>query len=450
MLVVLLLTFASRCESNTVDDPIAITRVTIIDVARARRLGPATLLVANGHISAIGSSNSFSVPKGVREFDGHGAYLVPGLIDAHVHLFNNSSHRPPNTWTFPLFVANGVTGVREMHASIEQLVQVSRWRKEILEGKLVAPRILGAGVAVAGSDADDVRWQVRHAVRSGATFIKVFSEIPSSSWQEAINEAHIQNVSIAGHDPVSIAAVAAAKTGQRTDEHLMQIYEACSGVEGQMLSARSSEDGLAATKLRDDQEREVLENFDSLRCASISSALARTGQIQVPTLVLSYNEAFPPRDFSSDARRSKLREDERQRWQAILGDTEERDSQLDILRWKTSCAIVRALNEADVPILAGTDTPMPLNYPGYSLHDEIELLANCGLTSAQALQAATTRPASLLGVAGQVGSIDVGKRADLVLLDADPLLDVRNLRRIRAVILGGALLDRSSLDAMLR
>jgi len=230
----------------------------------------------------------------------------------------------------------------------------------------------------------------------------------------------------------------------------MQAYEACSSVEDKVIALRVGLAGDAAVELRDQQEREVLEKFDRSTCVEKARVLAQTRQVEVPTLVLSRFEMVPASsDFSADPRWPLLRADEQVRWQRILGQRSADDAKLAAQRWKVSCDITRIMNSTGVALLAGTDTPMPLNYPGYSLHDELELLVECGLSTAQALQAATTRPAHVLNLADSSGTVEAGKRADLVLLDADPLLDIRSLLRIRAVVLAGRLLRREQLDAAL-
>jgi imidazolonepropionase-like amidohydrolase len=172
--------------------------------------------------------------------------------------------------------------------------------------------------------------------------------------------------------------------------------------------------------------------------------------VQVPTLVLTHAEAN--RDDASqtdDPRWRYLRPDERARWERIRVETASDDRASAQRRWRVTRAIASAFHRAHVPMLAGTDTPMPGIYPGFSLTEEIALLVEVGFTPREALRAATLAPAEFLGLSADTGSIAVGKRADLVMLDADPLRDIRNLRRIAAVVLDGRLLGRADLDALL-
>ncbi len=429
---------------------IAITNVTVIDTVAGERLGPRTVLVANGRVAAIDEPEEAKIPPAAVRLDGAGLYLIPGLVDMHVHLLNHASHRPPNEWAFPLFVANGVTAVREMRAEPADFPLLRRWRAEVASGKLIAPRILAAGVAVRESSEEEARQAVRRAGRAGADFIKVFSEVPAAHWRAILAEARTLGLPVSGHVPTQVSLLASARAGQRSDEHLMQAFEACSPMENEILAARQGLAGDALTKLCEAQEREALENFDPIICDRVATALTKAGQVQVPTLVLSHFQARDARsEFGRDPRWRYLREDEQERWERILKQETADDRALAEKRRIVSRNIVRAFHAAGVRILAGTDAPMPLVYPGFALHDELRLLVECGMTPAEALRAATIEPAKFLGLAETSGSIAVGKHADLVLLEADPLLDIGNLRRIRAVVLGGRLLTRDDLGLAL-
>ncbi|MEP6821986.1 MAG: amidohydrolase family protein [Chthoniobacterales bacterium] len=428
--------------------PLAIVNVGVIDTVARRLVTPCTVLIVDGRITAVGESFAVSIPDGAVEVDGRGRFLIPGLVDMHVHLFNNSSQRPPNEWAFPLCIANGVTGVREMRSVAAQIPIMARWRAEVERGELVAPRVLAAGIAVRGESVDEARRQVREAKSAGADFIKVFSDVPAMHWRAILDEARAGKLTVCGHTPAEVSALTAAKAGQRSNEHLMQLFEACSSMEGELLAARQGFKGASAEKIRETQEAQVLETFDQHACEKTAAALAKTDQFQVPTLVLPHSEANRVRPkFREDFRWQLLPSDEQERWTRILEQTEENNQARQ--RWEVARKIVAALHSAGVPILAGTDAPMPLVYPGDALHDELGLLVECGLSPAEALRAATLGPAEFLGIADTSGSIAVGKRADLILLDDNPLRDISNTRKIRAVVLSGRLIERPDLDALL-
>jgi imidazolonepropionase-like amidohydrolase len=429
---------------------IAIERVAVVDVARGAVGAPRTVLIAHGRIVAIEAPEAAAIPPDAVRVDGRGRYLIPGLVDMHVHLFNNASGRAPNDWAFPLFIANGVTAVRDTLTQPASMPTVERWRAEVASGERIAPRILAAGAAVRGDAEDTARRQVREISRAGGSFVKVFSETREPLWRAILDEARQRSLPVIGHVPAEIALLAAATAGQRTNEHLMQAYEACSADEARWLAPRRGLAGEEIARLRDAQERAVLESFDAGACERAAGALARTGQAQVPTLVLSYFEAHGDRlNYREDPRWFRLRPDEQARWQRILDTRTAEDRTLSALRWDVSRRIVAELHAARVPLLAGTDAPMPLVYPGYSLHDELARLVEAGLSPADALRAATLGPAELLGVGDDHGSVAVGKRADLVLLDADPLRDIGNARHVHAVVLDGRLLTRMDPDALL-
>jgi imidazolonepropionase-like amidohydrolase len=368
----------------------------------------------------------------------------------HVHLFNNASRRPPNDWSFPLFIANGVTAVREMNSNVASIAVVERWRKSFEEGELVAPRILAAGVSVRGSSPHDAAGLVDAAGDAGADFIKVFSDVPASHWHAIVDASRARSLPVAGHVPAGVSLLVAATAGQRSDEHLMQAYEACSSVEAQLLEERRALDGDALSARRDAGEARALGAFDRGTCRRVGKALAATGQAQVPTLVLAHEDSIRTGGSPSDDPRWRyLRADERARWTRLLARGTSQDAALAKQRWLVSRRIVSAFHRAGVPFLTGTDTPMPKVYPGFSLHEEMALLVGSGLTPRQALRSATLGPAEFLGIAAATGSVAVGKRADLVLLDADPTKNIHNTRRINAVLLDGRLLRRTTLDAML-
>lgn len=450
-LVQLAIFFIAPAIAHAAPPPLVIDDVTVVDVERGRSVPHATVVIDGGRIVAAGRSRRTraAVPDHAERVDGRGRYLIPGLVDLHVHLFNNATHRPPNTWAFGLFVANGVTGVREMLTTPDELAQVREWRVAVEAGDLVAPRVLAAGIPVRGESGDDARARVRAAKAAGADFIKVFSEVPDAQWRAILDEAHGLGLAVDGHVPATVDAIEAARAGQRTAEHLMQAFEACSGFGSAALDLRRRVGEGRAVELRDQQEARVLATYERDRCDRFAAALAATRQVQVPTLVLADAESRSRADFAADPLWPLLRSDEQARWRATLEARGDDDVALAISRRGIGCAIVRSMHAAGVRLLAGTDAPMPLVYPGDSLHRELELLVDCGLSTVEALRAATIGPARMLGLDAESGAIAPGRRADLVLLRADPLRDVRNLRRIDAVVLAGRLLTRSRLDAPL-
>jgi imidazolonepropionase-like amidohydrolase len=441
---------ACAIAATNASPAIAIADVSIVDVEHGRLADPATVLVVDGRIKAIGAPEKIAIPDGAERIDGHGRFLMPGLVDMHVHLFAIPSHRPPATWSFPLYVANGVTSVREMAAAPESIALVNQWRTDRASGALIVPRVAAAGVITAGPSPEEAVRQVDAAADAGADFIKVFSEIAESSWRAALDEARRRALPLMGHVPAGVSAVAAAKAGQRSEEHLMQVFEDCSTAGAAAIADRHGLAGAALVARRDADEPRVLGAYDEKTCETAAKALAATGTVEVPTLVLDEIESRPNyMAFPEDPRWRYLREDERARWlratKALPADHQVAAAR----RRAVARKIVAVLHRARVPIFAGTDSPMPNVYPGYALHDELEQLVASGLSPADALRSATIAPARFLPALRDSGVVAVGKRADLVLLEADPLADIGNTRRIDAVVLDGRLLRRADLDALL-
>lgn len=445
-----LLVTASRAETPPARSAVAIVGVSVIDVEHGRSVGPRTVVVADGRIVAVTLPRDAVIPESARRVSGRGRFLIPGLVDMHVHLFNRISKRAPNAWAFPLFIANGVTGVREMNADAGSMAQVRDWRRRMHAGELLAPHILAVGIAVSGTSPDDAAHQTRAAAAAGADFIKVFSGVPAANWHSIVTAARTASLRVAGHVPAGVSLLAASAAGQHTNEHLTQAVEACSSREAPLLHAREHLAADALTAVRDRQEQAALADYDATLCATVAAELARDGQAQVPTQILAYTESRAlPAEPDEDPRWRYLRSDERARWLRILAGRPTRPDAPAGARWQAARRIVGQFHRAGVPILAGTDAPMPLVYPGFSLHEELALLVDSGLSPREALRAATFTPAAVLGVPSSSGSVAVGKRADLVLLDGDPTKDIRNTRRIRAVLIDGRLLLRADLDAAL-
>lgn len=269
---------------------IAIERVAVVDVARGEIVSPRTVLIVDGRITAIGEPDTIEIPPAAVRVDARDRYLMPGLVDMHVHLFNNASRRAPNEWAFPLFVANGVTGVREMGAEPASMAIVDHWRTKVAGGELVAPRVLAAGAAMRAEPVEATRGQVREAKAAGVDFIKIFSHVREAQWRTILEEASALNMPVCGHIPGEVSLLETGNAGQRSNEHLTQIYEACSAREKQFLGPRKGLEGREIVRLRDAQEPEVLESFDQRVCDRTAAALAKTDQVQVPTLVLSHFE----------------------------------------------------------------------------------------------------------------------------------------------------------------
>jgi imidazolonepropionase-like amidohydrolase len=429
----------------------AITNVTVIDATGAAARPGMTVIVRGDRIAALDPSRQLPVPPGASVLDGTGKFLIPGLWDMHIHTYD------PN-W-LALFLANGVTGVRVMKGEPIH----HRWRQDIQQGTLLGPRmVIGSNLidgpepiwkgSVAVSDEADARAAVRQARNESADFVKVYSLLPRSAFFALVDEARKQAIPFAGHVPESLTPAEASDAGMRSVEHLTGITEATS-----TRAAEISAELRRLGRTPDDASRrraltvQAAQSYSPELAEALFARFARNRTWQAPTLTVlrSLSRIGEPR-ADEDERLRYVAPELARSWQRNLQtprSPQELTGQQQVFRHHLQ--IIGDMHRAGVRLLAGTDALNPFCFPGFSLHDELELLVTAGLSPMQALQAATRNPAEYLDEEGQAGTIVRGKRADLVLLDADPLADIRNTRRINAVIAAGALLSRNRLDALL-
>jgi imidazolonepropionase-like amidohydrolase len=387
--------------------------------------------------------------------NANGKYLIPGLWDMHAH----SAGGPAAPWNenviYPLYVANGITGIRDMGGDLKLLQDR---RQKIQHGELVGPEIVFAGpFLVAGpADAssrgvhstDEARQVVGELKTTGVDFIKVLSDLPRETYLALATECRQQKIALAGHVPDSLSAEEAANAGQKSIEHLSGIALACSPREDELrrkkMDALARNDGAAYSAA----SREAESTYDATKAARLFAQFRETGTWQVPTLV--WWQTQTALDNPALTKSNVLRYAPawaRQQWEAQAPTPP-----AVIAGFKTSfqhdLALVHVMREAGVQFLSGTDSPDPFLLPGWSLHSELELLVRAGFTPLDALRTATVNVGTFLG-RQDAGTIDAKHPANLVLLEANPLDDIRNTRKIAAVILRGHYYSRSDLDKML-
>jgi imidazolonepropionase-like amidohydrolase len=432
---------------------LAITGVTVIDPSGEPARSDMTVVVTGDRITAVGKSGETGVPEGARVVDGKGKYLIPGLWDMHVHTASPSF--------LPLYLANGVTGIRDMHALDPDAIL--GLRKQVQEGKQAGPRVVAAGPLVDGpkpfvpgslvaSEAAEGREAVRKIKSMGADFVKVYTKLPREAYLAIADEAKKQGLPFAGHVPESVSAAEASDLGQKSIEHLAGVEVACSDREDELrreaVEGLAKADNQAAWDLLGRIGARAVDSFSDKKAQALYARFVRNGTWQVPTLTVPRSmSSLDDAKFVADPRVKYMPPSIRSYWSLKLSP----DAAARLKRWYKRCTWqVRAMHRAGVPFLAGTDASNPYIFPGFSLHDELALLvAEGGFTPLEALQAATRDPARFLGRERDLGTIEPGKLADLVLLDADPLADIHNTTKIAAVVANGRLLPRRELDQML-
>jgi imidazolonepropionase-like amidohydrolase len=449
--------------------PVALMHVTVIEVTGAPSKSDMTVIVEGERIAAIRKTGKVGLPRNAQVVDASGKFLIPGLWDMHTHTL-----REERVATFfPLFIVNGVTAVRDMGMPLKNLELLKQWRKEIQEGTRTGPRIVASGATLGGARPQltftvateaEARQAVVTLKQKGADFIKVYSLLSRPLFFAVADEAKKQGLTFVGHVPVSVTATEASDAGQKSMEHLYGILESCSGNEAEVRkeveeAAKNPDtwsawgavvrttDGLYAQQARE-------KTYSKEKCEALFARFVRNGTWQCPTLVMRRALALREDDaFRKDARLRYIPQSEVKGW---TGQSDSRNVNLAAeeianrkIRLEKETELVGEMHRAGVRILAGTDLGNPYVYPGSSLHDELELLVQAGLTPLEALQTATINPAKFFGKEKELGTIEKGKLADCVLLDANPLEDINNTRKISAVVLNGRLLDRAALDKLM-
>jgi len=437
------------------DKFLVLTHVTIIDGTGTPEQPNKTVLIKNDSIVNIDQANKIPVPDGAQVIDGTGKFLIPGLWDMHVHWFDEDY--------LGLFIANGVTGVRIMWGEPFH----HKWQKKIRRGKLIGPRMLIGSELIDGvppvfdeatssavSNASDARRIVDAEVANHADFIKVYNRLTHDEYMAIAEESKKKNIDFEGHVPFSVSIVEASRAGQKSVEHLSGVLLACSTKEEQlrkqMLNAKEA-DWMANIA----QAKILLDTYDEKKASAVFSILLTNGTWQCPTLTVlrSYAYLNDP-NFRNDSRVQYMPSWIGDFWNPenmkfYTSRTDDDDKNLKSLFAK-QMEIVGAMNRMGIRLIAGSDVGNPYCFPGFSLHDELSLLVQAGLSPMQALQAATRNAAEFSGKLTSLGTIENGKLADLVLLDADPLTDINNTKSISAVIYGGRIFEHTQLEAMLQ
>lgn len=382
----------------------AIEHVTVIDVAAGSRSMDQTVVVTGNRIAAVGSAGSITIPAGAQVIDGRGKFLLPGIWDMHVHILYALPAR-----TLPFFAARGVSGVREMGGPIEKLSEA----RKLIDDGIVAPRFVAPGPLLVGaplrsdfvpntgiviSSPEEGRQVVNRLIAQRVDFIKLQSQMPREIAIAMADEAKRWHIPFVGHLPLRMTMTEASDLGFHSIEHMAALAPSC--VADPAALRRPAPNTPSPTEPI---------AIDRAKCEETARHLARNGTWFCPMI------GAPGR-----------------------GDPRTRAFNL---------AILQIAFKAGVRILAGTDAPGVTFWKGdYSVagrivQDEMAGLVEAGMTPQQALQTATVNPAIFLNMADQLGSVEAGKLADLLLLDADPLLDIANTKRVNSVVINGRLLD---------
>lgn len=439
------LVFLASCSKGVHHD-LLIADVNIVDVKTGEILNNRWVAIDADTISAVYEESI--KPSGTTVvIDGSGKFLIPGLWDMHTHY--NMIYEE----TTDLQIAHGITGVREMWGV---MALVNEIRNRTQSGEIDAPDMYTAGVIIDGepeywpgsrgvAKPGDAEQVVEGQVERGVDFIKVYSNLTPEAFRAIADKAREKGVPFAGHVPQSVSIYEAIAAGMASSEHLYGIAEATSADLNKVYSQKSAEAYMEA----------FFETFDQKKLDSVAMAIAESQMWLCPTLITTQGYAHM-RDSASihSPRLEYVTENLKAAWlpgeSFMMKDADDDLFNFFLKEEKFGLMVMPTLIEKKVKFLAGSDFPNPFCYPGFSLHDELALFVDTGMTELQSLQTATLNPALFMGREEELGSVQEGKRASLVLLNGNPLEDISNTREIEAVILRGTYFDRQSLDEKLQ
>src|ERR1041385_7710474 len=445
---------------------LALTHVTIINPAETYPHADTTVLIADDRIVEVGGSKNVKIPRGALIVEASRKFLIPALWDMHVHTENAGRD-------FPMFVANGVLGVRNMAGVAKD---VFRWREETASGKTLGPQIVAAGPLIDGPEpahpehaipvhnAAEARQAVQSLKMMGADFVKVYDGVPRDAYFAIADESKKVGLPFVGHLPGSVRVVQASNVGQRSLEHGAYLSGGSTYEEGAIKQETSGPNVMEEAQrtgnfslIPEDIAKkgdELLDHLNSDRLAQPYKKFAKNGTYLTPTLVVQHARVYVD-DISKtpDPRNRYISKTELEAWKPendmFSKYRTPRYVAYQKRQYTETLKGIKLAEQLGVQLLAGTDVVAPWTYPGFSLHDELGLLVEAGLKPLEALRTATINPAEFFGMK-DVGIIASGMKANLVLLDADPLENIANMKKISSVIMRGRIYTRSQLGDLLK
>jgi len=423
----------------------ALTNVAVVDVVAGTAVPAQTVVLDGAAIAAVVPAASFEPAEGTTLVDGTGKFLVPGFFDAHVHYVDPDSYGP-------LMIAHGVLFVRDMGNATDVIVPL---RDRLGRGEVLGPEMACTGAIVDGDPPvwpfsepcgtpEEARAAVRKLHAAGVDQIKVYSRLKPDVYRAAVAEARAVGLRAVGHVPNECTLDDAIAAGQASNEHMMMVEK---------LIAKAVPPG---TPIEEDRSQGIWPSgrfwflypqADEAVLAQELEVLAASGMMQCPTLVVSAGiAAAVDRKGAADPRMAYVPASLRAFWEGDQYQGFGRFMERALPHMKS---MVGEMHAAGAPIMVGTDLANPYVFAGSSVHDEMRMLTEAGLTTAEALRAATIVPARFLGVDQRLGTVEAGKTASVVLLTANPLESIGNTTRIDSVWLRGERYDRAALDALL-
>lgn len=456
-----LLPFLSGCSKRSISGDLVITNVGIIDIRNNQMLPNQTLAVTNGVITGITPFSDGDQIEAQTVHDGSGKYIIPGLWDMHTHYTTSRKHMG----FLKLFVANGVLGVRDLWGDLEI-------RDSLVNAKAMAPKIYLSGAIIDGTftllqgslqpeTPEEAVRMVDSLHQKGADFVKVYDDLSPAVYHAIVNRCKELELPFAGHVPLAIRTEEASKIGQRSMEHLNGIWKSSTTAEERIdgLNKVFKEHFIQGDLPSAIQTFTHINNFyntyySEQEATELAGVLQQNGTFVTPTLIITDQHwTRIDQDYKDMKENKYVPQDLLTLWDPKLNFPEKMfppetwESGKKLL--KTSMKITKNLHDGGVDILAGSDCGVSYVIPGFSLHDELQLMVDAGLSESEALATATINAAKYFETLDKEGEVAQNKLANLVILDANPLEDIANTRKIAAVVRNGVYLDRSELDDLL-
>lgn len=415
----------------------AFTSVSVIPMDEERMMEDQTVIVADGRIAALGPAGATEVPAGAVQIDGRDKYLLPGLADMHAHL--PTAVEDAEDFLF-LYLAGGATTVRGMLGHPSQL----EIRRRVRAGELIGPRMWLAAPALRGSNVPDAATAdrlVREAKAAGYDLLKIQEGLSADVYAAIVLSANDVGIPFGGHVPQDVGVAGALSAHQSTIDHLDDYLEAMQPRRSPALFATGSE-----------RRRLTAVHADASKIEDLAEATLEAGVAVVPTQMLweTLGGAREPTVLMARPENRYMPRATVATWFQRTSDTYNNASRLAAAREaELRQALLKAMSDEGVLILMGTDAPQIFSVPGFSLHRELPLMTESGMTPYEVLRTGTVNVATYFGTETEAGTIAVGKNADLLLLTENPLDDIRAVAASAGVMVDGRWLSAQMIAARL-
>ena len=420
----------------------AITDVTVIDVENGIAVPGQTVVVLGDRIDQIGPQEQVSTPQGAKIINGHGLYLMPGLVDAHVHYFDAPVFGR-------LMIANGVLLVRDTGMPNDYILKL---RDELNRGATLGPEMVTTGAILDGypplipsisvgiKTPEEGRAAVRNQTEAEVDMIKVYSRLDRDVFLAIVDEAQKVGLKVVAHLPETIYIEDAAAAGLASSEHFNGFEKVIAKLLGEPVNLTfkgQASDASYFHRLSEVNPDELQDVYQRIRASGMTICTTVVTFKTLTDIKPFFAGDFPHSEYISQSVMDL--------WKSLWTQ----QSDLPAFIWQNWVQMVVGLNKAEVPLMVGTDLMLPGILPGYSVHEEMVIWQEAGIPAADVLRSATIVPAQFMGRGDRLGSLGEGKTASMVLVRGNPLEDIRNAQQIESVFLRGQYFSRQDLDRLL-